>query len=87
MKKLNLTVLLGTLLIGSMAFAESEKSFDYEKNLQERNVMDQKNIETYSKKNGISVQEATQKYYEKLHNEFKNNDELRSEMEKSNSKD
>lgn len=87
MKKFNLMMLIGTLLVGSIAFGESEKSFDYEKNLQERQEMDQKNIEAYSKKNRVSIQEATQKYYEKLHNEFKNNDELRNEMIKDNSKD
>lgn len=87
MKKFNLMMLMGTLLVGSVAFGESEKTFDYEKNLQNRQEMDQKNIETYSKKNEVSIQEATQKYYEKLYNEFKNNDEIRNEMIKDNSKD
>ncbi len=87
MKKFNLMMLVGTLLVGSIVYAESEKTFDYEKNLQERQEIDQRNIEAYSKKNGVSIQEATQKYYEKLQNEFKNNDELRNEMMKDNSKD
>lgn len=87
MKKFNLMMLVGTLLVGSIAYAESEKTFDYEKNLQERQEIDQRNIEVYSKKNGVSIQEATQKYYEKLQNEFKNNDELRNEMMKDNLKD
>lgn len=55
MKKFNLMMLIGTLLVGSVAFGESEKSFDYEKNLQERQEMDQKNIEAYSKKNRVSI--------------------------------
>ncbi|MEG0136836.1 MAG: hypothetical protein RR682_12615 [Cetobacterium sp.] len=87
MKKINAMMLLGTLFVGSIAFAESEKPFDYEKNLQERQAIDQKNIEAYSCKNGVSIQEASQKYYEQLHDEFKNNDALRNEMIKENSKD
>ncbi|MGL5191592.1 MAG: hypothetical protein ACRC7S_18280 [Cetobacterium sp.] len=87
MKKFNLMMLVGTLLVGNLAFGESEKSFDYERNLQERQTIDQKNIEAYSQKNGVSIQEATQKYYEKLQDEFKNNDEIRNEMIKDNSKD
>ncbi|WP_407537241.1 hypothetical protein [Cetobacterium somerae] len=50
MKKFNLMMLVGTLLVGSIAYAESEKTFDYEKNLQERQEIDQRNIEAYSKK-------------------------------------
>lgn len=40
MKKFSLMMLVGTLLIGSIAFAESEKDFDYEKNLQKREAID-----------------------------------------------
>lgn len=86
MKKFSLMMLVGTLLIGSIAFGESEKDFDYEKNLQKREAIDQKNIEAYSKRNKVSIQEASRKYYEKVQQEFKDNDEIRNEMVKDNSK-
>ena len=87
MKKINLIMLIGSLFVGSIAFGESEKSFDYEKNLQEREAVDQKNIQKYSERNHISLESATQKYSEKFRDEFKRNDKIRKEMMEDNMKD
>lgn len=85
MKKMNMMVLVGSLLIGTMAFAEREVEFDYQKNLEERNQRDQKNIEAYAESNNVSIEVAAQKYYQKLQQEFKNNEALRQEMIKNSS--
>lgn len=86
MKIFSLSILLGTMFVGNMAFGESEKEFDYDKNLQVRQIMDQKNIESYSKKNGVSLEVAAERYYEKIQNEFKKNDTIRKDMMKDNAK-
>ncbi|MGL4672807.1 MAG: hypothetical protein ACRCXX_00520 [Cetobacterium sp.] len=85
MRKMNMMVLVGSLLMGTMAFAEREVEFDYKKNLEERNQRDQKNIEAYAESNNVSIEVAAQKYYQKLQQEFKNNEALRQEMIKSSS--
>ncbi|MGL5202112.1 hypothetical protein [Cetobacterium sp.] len=85
MRKMNMMVLVGSLLMGTMAFAEREVEFDYKKNLEERNQRDQKNIEAYAESNNVSIEVAAQKYYQKLQQEFKNNEVLRQEMIKSSS--
>ncbi|MGL4652534.1 MAG: hypothetical protein ACRCZH_05185 [Cetobacterium sp.] len=87
MKKMNMMVLVGTMLVGTMAFAEREVEFDYKKNLDERNAMDQKNINAYAENNNVSIEIAAQNYYQKLQQEFKDNDLKREEMLKSNSQD
>ncbi|MGL4903404.1 hypothetical protein [Cetobacterium sp.] len=85
MRKMNMMVLVGSLLMGTMAFAEREVEFDYKKNLEERNQRDQKNIEAYAESNNVSIEVAAQKYYQKLQQEFKNNEALRQEMIKNSS--
>ncbi|WP_297599276.1 hypothetical protein [uncultured Cetobacterium sp.] len=84
MKKIKTLLVVSSLLLGGIAYAESEVSFDYEANLVRREALEKEAIENYSKQSGMSIQEATKEYYNRLNQKFHKNDEIRKEMEKSN---
>ncbi|MGL5989075.1 hypothetical protein [Cetobacterium sp.] len=87
MKKMSIMMLMGTLFIGTLSFAEREVSFDYEKNLKQRNETDQNNIKKYAEKNKVSIEVSTKLYKERLEKEFKENEVIRQEMMMSNLSD
>ena len=83
MKKIKTLLVVSSLLLGGIAYAESEVSFDYEANLVRRETLEKEAIEEYSKQSGLSIQEATKVYYNRLNQNFHQNDDIRKEMEKS----
>ncbi|MGL4425234.1 MAG: hypothetical protein ACRCTC_03145 [Cetobacterium sp.] len=87
MKRINLMMLMGTLFIGTLSFAEREVKFDYEKNMQKRNEIDLNNIVKYAELNKISIEESEKIYKQKLEKEFKENETIRQEMILSNLSD
>ncbi|MGL5356800.1 MAG: hypothetical protein ACRDAQ_09740 [Cetobacterium sp.] len=87
MKRMNAIILMGTLFIGTLSYAEREVAFDYEKNLEVRNEADQKNIKNYAERNGVSIEESSKLYKERLQREFQENEIIRQEMIISNLSD
>ncbi|MGL5579610.1 MAG: hypothetical protein ACRCZO_12795 [Cetobacterium sp.] len=87
MKRINIMMLMGTLFIGTLSFAEREVNFDYEKHIEERNKIDKNNIINYAKINEISIEESEKIYKQKLAKEFKENETIRQEMILSNLSD
>ncbi|MGL4947179.1 MAG: hypothetical protein ACRC4X_05905 [Cetobacterium sp.] len=87
MKRMNVIMLIGTLFIGRLSYAEREVAFDYEKNLEVRNETDQKNIKNYAERNGVSIEESSKLYKERLQREFQENEIIRQEMIMSNLSD
>ena len=81
-----LIAFVGSIFLGTTAFAEREIEYDYAKALETRNQMDKVNIENYSKQNNVSIEVATKKYLTKLQEEFKNNEKIREEFIKNNSR-
>lgn len=81
-----LMVFIGSIFLGTTAFAEREIEYDYTKALETKNKMDQINIKNYSKQNNVSIEVATKKYLNKIQEEFKNNEKIREEFIKNNSK-